>query len=158
MRPLVHVVVDLAAYCDENDQRAREKGAAWAARDVLADAGRHAKYWEGISAEDVPPDDVHHFRAAQRWASMTKSEVTPERLRDTGRGSCIGDPDACIRVAERYAAVGVAERKLAIQISPSTPPQDAMNTRRLCGKDVLPHGQEQENKAQAAQGALRWSS
>jgi len=89
---------------------------------------------------------------------MTKSEVTPERLRDTGSGSCSGDPDVCIRVAERSAAVGVAERMLAIQIRPSTPPQDAMNTRRLCGKDVLPHGQEQEHKAQAAQGALRWSS
>lgn len=45
-----HVVADLAAYCDENDQRAREKGAEWVSSDVLADAGRHAKYWEGVSA------------------------------------------------------------------------------------------------------------
>ena len=118
-----HMVVDLAAYCDENNQRAREKGAAWAARDVLADAGRHAKDWAGISAEEVPPDDVHHCRAAQRRASMTKSEVTPARLRDTGSGSCIGDPDVCISVAERSEAVGVDELMLAIQISPSTPPR-----------------------------------
>jgi hypothetical protein len=108
--------------------------------------------------EDVPPDYVHHFRAAQRQASMTTSDVTPERLRDTGSGYCIGDPDACIRVAERYEAVGVEELMLAIQISPSTPHQDAMNTIRLSGKYVIPYLQAKENKAQAAPGATRWSS
>jgi alkanesulfonate monooxygenase SsuD/methylene tetrahydromethanopterin reductase-like flavin-dependent oxidoreductase (luciferase family) len=143
-----HVVADLAAYCDESDQRAREKGAAWVASDVRADAGRHAKYWEGVSAEDVPPDYVHHFRAAQRQASVTTSDVTPERLRDPGSGYCIGDPDACIRVAERYEAVGVEELMLAIQISPSTPHQDAMNTIRLFGKYVIPHFHAKENKGQ----------
>jgi alkanesulfonate monooxygenase SsuD/methylene tetrahydromethanopterin reductase-like flavin-dependent oxidoreductase (luciferase family) len=158
--PLIndHVVADVAAYCDENDQRAREKGAAWAASDVLADAGRHAKYWEGVSAEEVPPDYVHHFRAAQRRAAMTTSDVTPERLRDTGSGYCIGDPDACIKVAERYEAVGVEELMLAIQISPSTPHQEAMNTIRLFGKYVIPHFQAKEKTAQAAPGATRGSS
>jgi alkanesulfonate monooxygenase SsuD/methylene tetrahydromethanopterin reductase-like flavin-dependent oxidoreductase (luciferase family) len=145
-----HVVADIAAYCDENDQRAREKGAEWAASDVLADASRHGKYWEGVSEADVPPDYVHHFRAGQRRASMTKSDITPERLRDTGSGYCIGNPDACIKVAERYESLGVEELMLAIQVSPSTPHQDAMNTIRLFGKYVIPHFQEKEKGAQAA--------
>jgi hypothetical protein len=75
-----HVVADLAAYCDENDQRARERGAEWVASDVLADAARHGRYWEGVSEEDVPGDYIHHFRAAQRRATVTKSDVTPEML------------------------------------------------------------------------------
>jgi alkanesulfonate monooxygenase SsuD/methylene tetrahydromethanopterin reductase-like flavin-dependent oxidoreductase (luciferase family) len=147
-----HVVADIAAYCDENDQRAREKGAEWAASDALADAARHGKYWEGVSEQDVPPDYVHHFRAGQRRASMTRSDVTPEKLRDTGSGYCIGDPDACIRVAERYEALGVEELMLAIQVSPSTPHQDVMNTLRLFGKYIIPHFQEKEKRSGVIQG------
>ena len=86
---------------------------------------------------------------------MTTSDVTPEWLRDTWGGYCIGDPDACIRVAERYEAVGVEELMLAIQISPSTPHQDAMNTIRLFGKYVIPYFQAKENKAQTAPGATQ---
>jgi alkanesulfonate monooxygenase SsuD/methylene tetrahydromethanopterin reductase-like flavin-dependent oxidoreductase (luciferase family) len=145
-----HVVADLRTFCHENDQRAREQGAQWIADDVIPDLNRRAKYWEGVAEAEVPPDYMHHFHAAQRRASTTKSEVTPEKLRDTGAGYCIGDPDACINIVERYEAVGVEEMMLSLRISPSTTHQDAMNTIRLFGKYVIPHFQEKESKTLAA--------
>ena len=141
------VVADILAYCDENDRRAREQGAQWIADDVIPDRNRRAKYWEGVSEAEVPSDYLHHFRSAQRRLSTDRSDVTPESLLDRESGYCMGDPDACIEVVERYEAAGVGEVMLRLQVSPATSHQDAMQTIRLFGKFVIPHFQEKERKA-----------
>jgi alkanesulfonate monooxygenase SsuD/methylene tetrahydromethanopterin reductase-like flavin-dependent oxidoreductase (luciferase family) len=71
-------------------------------------------------------------------------------LKDTGSGYCIGDPDACIRIAERYEALGVDELILALNVGPSAPQQEVMNTLRLFGKYVIPHFKEKENQMKAS--------
>ncbi len=141
------VVADILAYCDENDRRAREQGAQWIADDVIPDRNRRAKYWEEVSEAEVPSDYLHHFRSAQRRLSTDRSDVTPESLLDRESGYCMGDPDACIEVVERYEAAGVGEVMLRLQVSPATSHQDAMQTIRLFGKFVIPHFQEKERKA-----------
>ena len=141
------VVADILAYCDENDRRAREQGAQWIADDLNPDRNRRAKYWEGVSEAEVPSDYLHHFRSAQRRLSTDRSDVTPESLLDRESGYCMGDPDACIEVVERYEAAGVEEVMLRLQVSPTTTHQDAMQTLRLFGKFVIPHFQEKEKKA-----------
>ena len=144
------VIADLFTYCDENDKRAREKSAEWLASKAVADNLRNAKQWKGVREEDVPPEYIRHFRAAQQKASSNKSDVTPQMLQDTGSGYCIGDPDACIRTAERYEALGVDELILALNVGPSAPQQEVMNTIRLFGKYVIPHFKETENQTQAS--------
>ena len=133
------VVADILAYCGENDLRARKQGAQWIADDVIPDRNRRAKYWEGVSEADVPPDYLHHFRSAQRRLTTDRSDVTPESLLDRESGYCMGEPDACIEVVERYEAAGVEEVMLKLQVSPNTTHQDAMQTLRLFGKYVVPH-------------------
>ena len=142
-----HVVADIRAYCGENDHRAREQGAQWIADDIIPDRNRRAKYWEGVSEADVPPDYLHHFRSAQRRLSTDKSDVTAETLLDRESGYCMGDPDACIEIVERYEAAGVEEVMLSLLVSPNTTHEDAMQTLRLFGKYVVPHFQEKEKKA-----------
>ena len=115
------VIADLFTYCDENDKRAREKSAEWLASKAVADSLRNAKQWKGVREEDVPPEYIRHFRAAQQKTSSDKSGVTPQMLKDTGSGYCIGDPDACIRIAERYEALGVDELILALNVGPLLP-------------------------------------
>ena len=141
------VVADVLAYCDEDGRRAREKSARWLDDDVVPDRDRRAKYWEGVSEADVPPDYLHHFRSAQQRSAKTSSDVTAETMQDPANGYSIGDPDSCIKVVERYQAAGVDELMLRLQITPKTSHQDAMNTLRLFGEYVIPHFQNEEKKA-----------
>ena len=141
------VVADVLTYCDENDLRAREQGAKWIADDVIPDRNRRVKYWEGVSEEDVPSDYLNHFHSAQRRLARDSTDVTPENLLDREGGYCMGDPDACIEVVERYEAAGVEEVVVKLQISPATTHKDAMQTLRLFGKYVVPHFKNKEKRS-----------
>ena len=140
------VVADVLTYCDENDLRAREQGAKWIADDVIPDRNRRVQYWEGVSEEDVPPDYIQHFRSAQRRLATDSTDVTPENLLNREGGYCMGDPDACIEVVERYEAAGVQEVVVKLQVSPATAHRHVMQSLRLFGKYVVPHFKEKEKK------------
>ena len=145
-----HVVASTVTFCDENNQRAREKGAVAAAEQIFQTRIRNQQDWAAVSEDSVPPDYIHHFRRAQH-DPIIQAEVTPESLLDNG-GYCIGDPDACIKFVERYETLGVEEIMLALQLGAATH-QDVMNSLRLFGKYVIPHFREKEKQA-AAVGLL----
>jgi len=142
-----HVVASTVAFCDENNERARLKGAEWAAEQIAQTRIRNQRDWEGVPEASVPPEYLYHFRRAQH-DPVLRPDATPESLLETG-GYCLGNPDTCIEFAERFEALGVEELMLTLQVGKATH-QDVMNSLRLFGKYVVPHFQDKEKKAQAA--------
>ena len=139
-----HVTGSSIGFCDENNQRAREKGAEWVVAHIGNARTRQYQDWIGVSEDSVPPDYLAHFRRAQH-DPILQPDITPESILDN-EGYCIGDPDACIRYGERQEALGVEEVMLSLQVGTTTH-QEVMNTLRIFGKYVIPHFQEKERRA-----------
>ena len=139
------VAVDTLCFCDEDDRRARQRGAEAALEQMQENSTGFGRFWAGISEDSVPEEYKHHYQRYQRSASQP-GEVTPESLLESGV-YCVGNPDSCIEFIEKFEALGVDEYVLTLQVG-SVTHQEVMNSLRLFGKYVIPHFQEKERKAQ----------
>ena len=141
-----HVVGSTIAFCDENNERAKLKGAEYVAEQITQIRIRNQRDWGEVPASQVPPEYLYHFNRAQHDPVM-RPDATPESVLETG-GYCLGNPDACIEFAERFEALGIEELMLAFEVGKITH-QDVMNSLSLFGKYVIPHFREKEAKVAA---------
>ena len=141
------VVVDNFCFCDENGQRARERGTVGAVEQIAEVRSTRSQYWAGIPEDSIPPEYRHHYRRVQS-DPMQQTAVTTESLLNTG-GYCFGDPDFCIDFIEQYQALGIDQYVSTLQVGTVTH-EEVMNSLRLFGKYVIPHFREKERKAQAS--------
>ena len=145
------VAVDTLCFCDENGQRARQRGAEAASEHQRENSTSFGRFWAGISEDSVPEEYKHHYNRYRRSANQ-QSEITPESMLESG-GYCVGNPDDCIEFIEKFEALGIDEYVLTMQVG-SVAHREVMNTLRLFGKYVIPHFQEKERRAQATAQAV----
>jgi len=155
-RPVGHfvnnkIVASSIGFCDENDNRAREKGAAVAAWYLNQSRQRFVLEWSGVDPNSVPQEYQFYVTGGSRVMDpQQQTPPTPEQLL-AGGGYCVGNPDACIRVIEEFESIGVDEIMPIFQAGHATH-QEVMNSIRLFGKYVIPHFREKEKRAQAVAG------
>jgi alkanesulfonate monooxygenase SsuD/methylene tetrahydromethanopterin reductase-like flavin-dependent oxidoreductase (luciferase family) len=151
------VMLSIMAHCDENHQRALDRGSeigAWARNTSRA---RMAREWEGVDINSVP-DDYRTYALGGNWVQSRggyipvgqEDAINPEEFLKTHRGFLIGDPDTCIETLEQYEKLGVDGVMCSLQQGPTTH-EEAINTIRLFGKYVIPHFKRKEQKSVAAQ-------
>ncbi len=143
------VVASSIGFCDENDRRAREKGAEVAGWYLNQSKKRFTLEWDGVDPDSVPAEYKFYMKGGARRDPhpdpQQQEPPTPEQLL-AGGGYCVGDPDACIRVIEEFESLGVDEIMPIFQAGHATH-QEVMNSIRLFGKYVIPHFQEKEKRA-----------
>ena len=144
------VVASSIGFCDENKQRARERGAEIAAWNINIRLRNYERGWSGFDTRNVPDNYRHHVRRVE-WDPQMRQGVDPEEVLSSGR-FCVGTPDECIEVIENYERIGADEIMPIFQAGPATD-AEVKNSIRLFGKYVIPHFKEKERRAQAAAGA-----
>jgi alkanesulfonate monooxygenase SsuD/methylene tetrahydromethanopterin reductase-like flavin-dependent oxidoreductase (luciferase family) len=144
------VVASSIGFCDENKQRARERGAEIAAWNINIRLRNYERGWSGFDTSNVPENYRHHVRRVE-WDPQMRQGVSPEEVLSSGR-FCVGTPDECIDVIENYERIGADEIMPIFQAGPATD-AEVKNSIRLFGKYVIPHFKEKERRAQAAAGA-----
>ena len=144
------VVASSIGFCDENKQRARERGAEIAAWNINIRLRNYERGWSGFDTRNVPENYRHHVRRVE-WDPQMRQGVDPEEVLSSGR-FCVGTPDECIEVIENYERIGADEIMPIFQAGPATD-AEVKNSIRLFGKYVIPHFKEKERRAQAAAGA-----
>ena len=137
------------AYCDENNQKGREIGGNAGVWYFNHSRTRHSSDWAGVDPASVPKDYEYHLQR-ENYEAHRRADSSPEELIDNG-SFCAGDPDACIRIAERYESFGI-DQLMPIFQAGGIPHEKVMKSIRLFGKHVIPHFQEKERKAQQAAG------
>ena len=138
------------AYCDENNQKGREIGAAAGMWYFANSRMRHSNDWAGVDPASVPEDYQYHLNRTNVEANR-RPDTSPDELLDSG-SICAGDPDACIRTIEKYEALGI-DQLLPIFQAGSIPHEKVMQSIRLFGKHVIPYFREKERQAQGPQAA-----
>src|SRR6266567_1753014 len=141
------VVVSSIGFCDENKQRAKERGAEIAAWNINIRLRNYERGWAGVDTKNVPDSYRHHVRRME-WDPQMRKGVSPEEVLSTGR-FCVGTPDECIEVVETYERIGADEIMPIFQAGPATD-AEVKNSLRLFGKYVIPHFKAKERRAQAA--------
>lgn len=141
------VVVSSIGFCDENRQRARERGAEIAAWNINIRLRNYERGWAGVDTKNVPESYRHHVRRFE-WDPQMRKGVTPEEVLSSGR-FCVGTPDECIEVVENYERIGADELMPIFQAGPTTD-AEVKNSLRLFGKYVIPHFKAKERHNQAA--------
>ena len=144
------VVASSIGFCDENKQRARERGAEIAAWNINIRLRNYERGWSGFDTSNVPENYRHHVRRVE-WDPQMRQGVSPEEVLSSGR-FCVGTPDECIDVIENYERIGADEIMPIFQAGPATD-AEVKNSIRLFGKYVIPHFKEKERRVQAAAGA-----
>ena len=145
------VVASTIGFCDEDDARARRKGAEVAAWYLEQSRQRFTLEWAGVDPNAVPEEYQFYVQGgATRGGSPSQDPQqqkppTPEDLL-AGGGYCVGDPDACIRVIEEFEAMGVDEIMPIFQAGHATN-DEVMNSIRLFGEHVIPHFRAKERSA-----------
>ena len=148
------VVASTIGFCDEKDQRAREKGAGVAGWYLNQSKQRFTLEWSGVDPALVPAEYQFYLQGgAVRGGGPSadpqqQQPPTPDELL-AGGGYCVGDPDACIRVIEEFESMGVNEIMPIFQAGYATH-EEVMNSIRLFGKYVIPHFREKEKRGKTA--------
>ena len=140
------VVASTIGFCDEDDSRAREKGAEVAAWYLEQSRQRFVLEWSGVDAEAVPEEYRFYVQGnAVRGGGPSRPSGDPQQQKPptpeellAGGGYCVGDPDACIRVIEEFEAMGVDEIMPIFQAGHATH-EEVLNSIRLFGEYVIPH-------------------
>ena len=140
------VVASSIGFCDENKQRARERGAEIAAWNINIRLRNYERGWSGFDTSNVPENYRHHVRRVE-WDPQMRQGVSPEEVLSSGR-FCVGTPDECIEVIENYERIGADEIMPIFQAGPATD-AEVKNSIRLFGKYVIPHFKEKERRVQA---------
>ena len=149
------VVASTIGFCDEKDQRARQKGAEVAGWYLNQSRQRFTLAWSGVDPSLVPAEYQFYVQGgAVRGGGPSadpqqQQPPTPDELL-SGGGYCVGDPDACIRVIEEFESMGVDEIMPIFQAGYATH-EEVMNSIRLFGEYVIPHFREKEKRQQAAE-------
>ena len=144
------VVASSIGFCDENKQRAMERGAEIAAWNINIRLRNYERGWSGFDTSNVPENYRHHVRRVE-WDPQMRQGISPEEVLSSGR-FCVGTPDECIEVIENYERIGADEIMPIFQAGPATD-AEVKNSIRLFGKYVIPHFKEKERRAQATAGA-----
>lgn len=142
------------AYCDESNKKGREialEAGLW----YLGTArSRYDNEWAGVDIDSMPEDYKYHNPHASKRnvgygiEAQTSTDINPENMLDNGT-FCGGDPDACIKTAERYEEQGI-DQFLPLFQAGHIPHEKIMNSIRLFGKHVIPHFRDKEKKRQKA--------
>ena len=149
------VVASTIGFCDEKDQRARQKGAEVAGWYLNQSRQRFTLEWSGVDPSLVPAEYQFYVQGgAVRGGGPSadpqqQQPPTPDELL-SGGGYCVGDPDACIRVIEEFESMGVDEIMPIFQAGYATH-EEVMNSIRLFGEYVIPHFREKEKRQKAAE-------
>ena len=142
-----HAIGETIALCEENNQRARQRGAESVVIQNKKGQLRRRLHWSR-GREDSPSEkSVDQLQHVQNDPPYQAPDDLDSLLDDACW--CFGDPDACIEFAEQYEAAGLEELMLDFQAVFGTTHQDSMNSIRLFGKYVIPHFQEKAKKAKA---------
>ncbi len=141
------VVVSSIGFCDENRQRARERGAEIAAWNINIRLRNYERGWAGVDTKNVPESYRHHVRRFE-WDPQMRQGVSAEEVLSTGR-FCVGTPDECIEVAENYEKMGADQIMPIFQAGPATD-AEVKNSLRLFGKYVIPHFKDKERRNRPA--------
>jgi alkanesulfonate monooxygenase SsuD/methylene tetrahydromethanopterin reductase-like flavin-dependent oxidoreductase (luciferase family) len=144
------VVASTIGFCDENGDKARQKGSEVANWYLNQSKQRFALEWAGVDPEGVPPEYQFYInRGAVRGGgpSQDPQQQSPPTQHDllSGGGYCVGNPDDCIKVIEEFEAMGVDEVMPIFQAGYATH-EEVMNSIRLFGKYVIPHFQQKDKK------------
>ena len=149
------VVASTIGFCDEKDQRAREKGAGVAGWYLNQSRQRFTLEWSGVDPSLVPAEYQFYVQGGATRGGGPAQAVDPQQQRPptpdellAGGGYCVGDPDACIRVIEEFESMGVDEIMPIFQAGYATH-EEVMNSIRLFGKYVIPHFREKEKRQKA---------
>lgn len=142
------VVASTIGFCDENDGKARQKGAEVAGWYLDQSKKRFTLEWSGVDP-DLVPDDYRFYidGGAKREPTQDPQQQappTPEQLLGGG-GYCVGDPDACIKVIEEFESMGVDEIMPIFQAGHASH-EEVMNSIRLFGRYVIPHFRDKEKR------------
>jgi len=142
------VVASTIGFCDENDAKARQKGAEVAGWYLDQSKKRFTLEWSGVDPDLVPADYQFYLQGGPGKEPVQdpqqQAPPTPEQLL-AGGGYCVGDPDACIRVIEEFEAMGVDEIMPIFQAGRASH-DEVMNSIRLFGQYVIPHFREKEKR------------
>ena len=120
------------AFCGERDAETRELAgpeALWY-RETLGEI--FSREWE--RHDTVPDSYQYHARVHSRGEQARRGDYNS--YIDSG-AFCMGDPDACIRIIERYAALKPEQFVMIMQVG-NLPHEKIMESIRLFGKHVLP--------------------
>lgn len=145
-----HVAGFTVCYCDESNKRGREtclEAGLW----YLGTArSRYTNEWAGVDPSTTPPEYRYHnpHAGGQGQLEVHKRNAPPETLLDNGT-FCGGDPDACIRTAEKYEAAGL-DQFIGLFQAGRIPHEKIMSSLRLFGKHVIPHFQAKDKQARQA--------
>jgi alkanesulfonate monooxygenase SsuD/methylene tetrahydromethanopterin reductase-like flavin-dependent oxidoreductase (luciferase family) len=116
--------------CLDDDEEARRIGGP-AALWYTAMLGQILGEWRG---QMVP--GYEYYGNVNRDAAQTAAREAGSLI-DSGT-FCIGDPDTCIRIAERYQAAGV-DQLLCLMQAGRIPHEKIMRSIELFGERVIPH-------------------
>ncbi len=120
------------SFCAENNEEARALGgpeALWYRETIQ---GIFNKAWD--QTEVVPDSYKYHAQLNERRMAAGRADYN--QYIDNGT-FCMGDPDACIRTIERYAAAEPDQINLIVQLG-KLPNEKIMESIKLFGKHVLP--------------------
>jgi alkanesulfonate monooxygenase SsuD/methylene tetrahydromethanopterin reductase-like flavin-dependent oxidoreductase (luciferase family) len=118
--------------CLDDDEEARRIGGP-AALWYTAMLGQVLGEWRG---QVVP--GYEYYGNVSRDAAQTAAREAGSLI--DGGAFCIGDPDTCIRIAERYQAAGV-DQLLCLMQAGRIPHEKIMRSIELFGEKVIPHFQ-----------------
>ncbi len=148
------VVASTIGFCDENGQKAREKGAEVASWYLNQSRQRFALEWGGVDPDSVPDEYKFYVqggavRGGGPSADPQQQKPPSQEQLLAGGGYCVGNPDDCIKVIEEFEAMGVNEIMPIFQAGHATH-QEVMNSIRLFGKYIIPHFREKEQRDKSA--------
>ncbi len=132
------VGIFIFSFCAAKDAEARALGgpeALWY-RQTLGSIFNQE--WDRVS--NVP--DSYKYHLGLRQSLNAANVANPETLIDDGT-FCMGDPDACIKTIEKYAAFEPDEIVLIMQAG-KLPHDKIMESIRLFGRDVIPEFKRRE--------------
>jgi len=140
------VVASTIGFCDENGDKAREKGSEVASWYLNQSKQRFALEWAGVDPGGVPPEYQFYINGGAARGGGTSEDPqqqSPPTQHDllSGGGYCVGNPDDCIKVIEEFEAMGVDEVMPIFQAGYASH-EEVMNSIKLFGKYVIPHFQK----------------
>ena len=141
------VVASSIGFCDENKQRAQERGAEIAAWNINIRLSNYERGWSGVDTKTVP-DSYRHHVSRMEWDPQMRKGVSVEDALSSGR-YCVGTPDECIDVIENYERIGADQIMPIFQAGPATD-AEVKNSLRLFGKYVIPHFRDKEKRNRPA--------
>lgn len=136
------------AYCDDDDATAREVGgpaAIWYTKTIRQ---IYSNDFRGQPLEAIPPSYRWHYQRRSGGTTSVPASEDYHSLINQG-AFCIGDPDHCISILEKYEAIGLDHVLFICQVA-NLSHEKITKSMRMFGKYVLPYFWEKERRATLA--------